>query len=573
MASEQYCLRWNDHRTILLTNFERLLQSNSSVDCTLAAEGKCLRAHKVVLSACSPYLELMLNQDKEKHPIIFLKDMKYKELQAILEYMYRGEVVIPHDQLTSLLQVAESLQIKGLGCGEKSETPTGNRGLIQTHPQQLPQPQPLQPPPPPQPALLQQVVLKPAQARPPAPAAARGVEAAREAAPQVVDLTDEPRAGAPLRAPPAEAAKRPLPQPQPQPQPQPANRAKRVAYPAAMLDRFNQSILAPASPIAVHSVHQQQNVIVSNASPVPVAPVQTPPKANPVVSRQTNEPGGQGVVQVLMPPTHRPETHDIRDAGNQPEPHKSKPRTVPRILQRKSSVVQPSPRQSSPVAMPSQNALVSAPRAQQLPIASKPEAAPAIEANSAGHAVTSETAADKVDQTAAATPPPAVEQANGAAQQVRDSEPQESLDSAEPSTEDGDVEDPGLESQKEAAAKKNTALDKPGPSGVGKAKAGRRGRLPAAERRFQCTECDKRFTQKSYLENHLRIHDGECYECDNCTKTFLSRAALVKHLRAHAAKATAAPPHKCQLCGAVFPSAADLERHLTEHTMAGADDP
>ncbi|GLG99716.1 Longitudinals lacking protein, isoforms A/B/D/L [Gryllus bimaculatus] len=521
---------------------------------------------KVSILSYPWHVKLMLNQDKEKHPIIFLKDMKYKELQAILEYMYRGEVVIPHDQLTSLLQVAESLQIKGLGCGEKSQTPTGNRGLIQTHPQQLPQPQPqlqpqpLQPPPQQQQAaLLQQVVVKPVQARPPAPA--RGVEAA----PQVVDLTDEPRIGAPVRPAPAEAAKRPLPQA--------ASRAKRVAYPAAVLDRFNQSTLASASPIAVHSVHQQQNVIVTNASPVPVASVQTPPKANPVGSRQTNEPGGQGVVQVLMPPTQRPETHDIRDAGNQPEPHKSKPRTVPRILQRKSSVLQPSPRQSSsPVAMPSQNALVSAPRPQQLQIASKTEAAPATETNSAGQAITSETAADKVGKTATATPPPAVEQANGAAKQVRDSEPQDSLDSAEPA-EDVGGEDPGPESQKETAAKKNTALDKPGPSGVGKAKAGRRGRLPASERRFQCTECDKRFTQKNYLENHLRIHDGECYECDNCTKTFLTRAALVKHLRAHAARATAAPPHKCQLCGAVFPSSGDLEKHLTDHTMAGADDP
>lgn len=55
---QQFCLRWNNHQTTLIQNFDTLLESGTLVDCTLAAEGKYLKAHKVVLSACSPYFEV-----------------------------------------------------------------------------------------------------------------------------------------------------------------------------------------------------------------------------------------------------------------------------------------------------------------------------------------------------------------------------------------------------------------------------------------------------------------------------------------------------------------------------------
>ncbi|KAK7869166.1 hypothetical protein R5R35_006620 [Gryllus longicercus] len=121
-SEQQFCLRWNDHQSTLVAIFEALLDSNTLVDCTLAAEGQCLRAHKVVLSACSPYFQLLLSQHTDKHPIVILKDVKFEELKAMVEYMYRGEVNIPQDQLGPLLKAAESLQIRGLGGASNKET-------------------------------------------------------------------------------------------------------------------------------------------------------------------------------------------------------------------------------------------------------------------------------------------------------------------------------------------------------------------------------------------------------------------------------------------------------------------
>ncbi|XP_054287025.1 longitudinals lacking protein, isoforms A/B/D/L-like isoform X2 [Macrosteles quadrilineatus] len=121
-SNQQFCLRWNNHQSTLISVFDHLLESGTLVDCTLAAEGQFLKAHKVVLSACSPYLEALLSQHYEKHPILILKDVSFHELKSMLDYMYRGEVNISQEQLGTFLKAAESLQIKGLtDCGAMSE--------------------------------------------------------------------------------------------------------------------------------------------------------------------------------------------------------------------------------------------------------------------------------------------------------------------------------------------------------------------------------------------------------------------------------------------------------------------
>ncbi|XP_054736480.1 longitudinals lacking protein, isoforms F/I/K/T isoform X1 [Anastrepha obliqua] len=128
---QQFCLRWNNHQSTLISVFDTLLENQTLVDCTLAAEGQFLKAHKVVLSACSPFFADLLQQQYDKHPIFILKDVKYQELRAMMDYMYRGEVNISQDQLAALLKTAESLQIKGLSDNRSGSTPKTeqHRGL------------------------------------------------------------------------------------------------------------------------------------------------------------------------------------------------------------------------------------------------------------------------------------------------------------------------------------------------------------------------------------------------------------------------------------------------------------
>lgn len=64
-----------------------------------------------------------MSQQYDKHPIFILKDVKFQELRAMMDYMYRGEVNISQDQLAALLKAAESLQIKGLSDSRGGATP------------------------------------------------------------------------------------------------------------------------------------------------------------------------------------------------------------------------------------------------------------------------------------------------------------------------------------------------------------------------------------------------------------------------------------------------------------------
>jgi hypothetical protein len=50
-----------------------LVQDGEFTDVTLATEGDQFQAHKLVLSACSPYFRQLFLANPCKHPIVFLK--------------------------------------------------------------------------------------------------------------------------------------------------------------------------------------------------------------------------------------------------------------------------------------------------------------------------------------------------------------------------------------------------------------------------------------------------------------------------------------------------------------------
>ncbi|XP_069686532.1 protein bric-a-brac 1 isoform X1 [Periplaneta americana] len=114
MSIQQFCLRWNNHQPNFISVFTNLLNQESLVDVTLAAEGRHLQAHRVVLSACSTYFQTLFSVNPCQHPIVILKDVKYTDLKTMVDFMYYGEVNVSQEQLPAILKTAEMLKIKGL---------------------------------------------------------------------------------------------------------------------------------------------------------------------------------------------------------------------------------------------------------------------------------------------------------------------------------------------------------------------------------------------------------------------------------------------------------------------------
>lgn len=95
--------------------FSQLLDRGCFCDVTLACEGRTIRAHRVVLCACSTYFDqLLTNCSTEKDPIIIMRDAKFDDVKCLIEFMYKGEINVEHGSLASLLKTAEELRIKGL---------------------------------------------------------------------------------------------------------------------------------------------------------------------------------------------------------------------------------------------------------------------------------------------------------------------------------------------------------------------------------------------------------------------------------------------------------------------------
>lgn len=111
-----YCLRWNNFQSSVVTVMRSLLQDRAFLDVTLACDGRSLQAHRLVLASCSDFFSDVLKENQTEHPIIFLRDVNFWELEAILDFIYNGQVNIMREQLPGFIRTAEALQIKGLAA-------------------------------------------------------------------------------------------------------------------------------------------------------------------------------------------------------------------------------------------------------------------------------------------------------------------------------------------------------------------------------------------------------------------------------------------------------------------------
>ncbi|XP_048519986.1 broad-complex core protein isoform X28 [Dendroctonus ponderosae] len=147
--TQHFCLRWNNYQSSITSAFENLRDDEDFVDVTLACEGKSLKAHRVVLSACSPYFRELLKSTPCKHPVIVLQDVAWADLHALVEFIYHGEVNVHQRSLSSFLKTAEVLRVSGLTQqhGDGREQLAQVQSLIRSQQQQQQQQQQHQAPP------------------------------------------------------------------------------------------------------------------------------------------------------------------------------------------------------------------------------------------------------------------------------------------------------------------------------------------------------------------------------------------------------------------------------------------
>ena len=112
MGSEKFCLRWNDFESNVSSSFSEMRKEKDFLDVTLACEEEQVEyrftlyaphnslqvtAHKLVLSACSSFFRSVLRRYPHQNPLLYLKGVRFIDLQAILTFMYHGEVNVAQE--------------------------------------------------------------------------------------------------------------------------------------------------------------------------------------------------------------------------------------------------------------------------------------------------------------------------------------------------------------------------------------------------------------------------------------------------------------------------------------------
>ena len=160
-SSEKFCLRWNDFERNISGAFRELREDKDFFDVTLACDDDQIQAHKVILSACSPFFRTILRRNRHEHPLLFLKGVKYVDLVSVLNFMYHGEVNVAQEELNSFLAVAEDLKVKGLTQNSADSRPLPRseqpKPRLREPPERVeatPPPKRPRPPPPPMPRVV-----------------------------------------------------------------------------------------------------------------------------------------------------------------------------------------------------------------------------------------------------------------------------------------------------------------------------------------------------------------------------------------------------------------------------------
>ena len=77
VGDETIYLKWNQFNENLKQSFREFNTKGDFFDVTLASEKKEIKAHKLILSACSPFFSRLLlkrsHQEANVHHLIFLK--------------------------------------------------------------------------------------------------------------------------------------------------------------------------------------------------------------------------------------------------------------------------------------------------------------------------------------------------------------------------------------------------------------------------------------------------------------------------------------------------------------------
>jgi len=121
-SSGKYSLKWSQFELNMSKSFKELKASDEFFDVTIACDDDTqLKAHKVILSASSPFFHNILSKNPHPHPLLYIKGIKSPHLRSMIDFVYNGEVTVHQEDLDKFLIAAQELKLNGLTNASDSE--------------------------------------------------------------------------------------------------------------------------------------------------------------------------------------------------------------------------------------------------------------------------------------------------------------------------------------------------------------------------------------------------------------------------------------------------------------------
>ena len=116
--ADKYTLNWHTFTDHLQLMFKDLYEEEKHSDVTLVSDDQTqFKAHKIVLSACSPVFKKIIDNNPSQHPLIYLRGIQSYEMESILQFMYLGEGKSYHERMAELIKIATELEVKEISNG------------------------------------------------------------------------------------------------------------------------------------------------------------------------------------------------------------------------------------------------------------------------------------------------------------------------------------------------------------------------------------------------------------------------------------------------------------------------
>lgn len=111
-------LAWENFQTNIPQAFQKVRSSEDFCDVTLVCDDEGLvEAHRVILASGSQFFQKLLSTGRlgpNPHPLLYLRGVSGVQLEAVLDFLYRGEARLREGELKAFLELAQQLGISGL---------------------------------------------------------------------------------------------------------------------------------------------------------------------------------------------------------------------------------------------------------------------------------------------------------------------------------------------------------------------------------------------------------------------------------------------------------------------------